>query len=306
MVERLPAMTLKRDHLGSLFTIILLLSPIGRTAALTGTEANPGAPTTADAWKNASLTLANEAHAIFANTTDPNVESDRENRLGEGATLINVQPKTDANLNAATEILQHLAEKSAPDEIAAYARYLLGRIEQVHRLKPNLPKASEIYRSLLDEMPGSRYAQWALPKLALITLFDPERPSGAPSPAQEIERRAALLTDPDAVRDTYLILADYYTYIERDDAKTLDALVTAQKQEIQGRAFQGNLLIRTAELARKQNRPEVARPAYEEFLSTFPRESRRTLVQKRLSELASSIPSSTPLPVSAGASDVQP
>lgn len=243
-----------------------------------------------DAWEQASFTLNNEANAMFAQLGGDQPDGDREARFGYAATLINVQPKTDANLQRATDVFESLIEADPNDDFAAYSRFLLGRIEEIHRLDPNTAKAVEIYRALLDDMPENRYAQWALPKLAALLLFDLEAPVGDRSGIIEVETRAAKLTDPASIRDTQFAIAQYYTDFEPNDEKVLEANLIAIDAGVERRAARGNVFFRTGEIARELGRYDVARQSYQNFLDTFARENRRTFVQRRFDELPDSTP----------------
>ena len=242
-------------------------------------------PESADGWMYASLTLINEANAIFQQLRLHSPD-ERENRFGEAATLINVQPKTTANLNTASAIFSDLVVEKNDDDIADASRYLMGRIEQIHRLDPDTSSAAAIYRNLLDDRPGSPFAQRALPKLALIVLFDAQASGNAG--LAEITSRAEKLTDSDAASDTHLMLADYYSLIGGDEANALRSLLIAESHGIKRYRFRGNVLIRIAELSNRLGLKEQAAQYYRKFLDSYERDNRRRLVQERMRALTGS------------------
>lgn len=244
----------------------------------------------ANAWKTASLTLVNESNAEFRELLAKDTPDRRQLRFGEAATLINVQPKTAANLDNAVAVFQDLAEEDPNDDIAVYSRYLIGRVAQIHRLDADLELAANTYRELLRDHPQNKFAQRAVPKLAVIELFDPLRSPDDQTGALEIEAFAANLTDPLAIRDTALMLADYYTMIAPNDTKALENLLIANEQGIQRYKFRATVLVRIAELSRRTGNPDQAVDYYQMFLDEFQRDQRRTLIEERIEELTQAAP----------------
>ncbi len=77
--------------LGTIPLLLALLTP------LRATEENPR-EILQDAWQDAVLLLYDDAQRILRNEVKDGLEDPREWRFGQAITLLNVQPKTDANV----------------------------------------------------------------------------------------------------------------------------------------------------------------------------------------------------------------
>src|SRR5262245_53066631 len=78
-------------------------------------------------WHDASRYAFDASHAAFVKGKD------REARLGEATTLLNLQPRTAANIERAAVLLDSVSAANPSDEPGICARYLRARIEDVHR-----------------------------------------------------------------------------------------------------------------------------------------------------------------------------
>lgn len=268
--------------------LALALAPLALGAA---------APSAPDPWEQASLGLFKDAHNAFATAT----AADRETRFGQAVTLINLQPKTEANLDRAAEILRSLAAPSAApatDDLALSARYFLGRIAQVHRRPPNLAEAKRIYRELAELDTRHPLAQRAVVHLALIELFEPGLPVATVRELHEsFARRADRLTDPAAIRDFNLVLGDAAIRFELGDAIALRHLAAADQAGIARSTTQADTLLRIAELARRIGDSGTATAYYRRFLDENRRDPRRLTVMDRLAALGADV-SAKSLPTS--------
>jgi hypothetical protein len=255
-----------------------LLAALPAKSALN--EGEPAAPESP--WELAALGLFKDANRAFAQAP----AADREARFGQAATLINLQPKTDANLTRADSLLADVASENPADSLGVAARYLRARIAHIHRLSPDPAAALALYRELADSRVDHPLAQRALVQIALLELFEADL-----SADQLRARHAALadrdsaLTEPSARRDFNLVLGDAALRLGLPDHVALDHLLRADQAGVARDLTRRDNWLRIAELARRAGRPDVAIAHYERFLAATLRDARRLDVEQRLAAL---------------------
>lgn len=231
------------------------------------------------AWEDAALGLFDSANREFAKL------SGDEARLGEAVTLLLRQPKTDANINRAAELLATLADKSPGSPLAIRAKYYLGRIAQTHRTPNNPELARRLFRELAGAHPGHPYADLATVKLAILEIYDHVPEADRRARFDAFVAAAATLESPSARRDLNLLLADASQRFGYGPVLTLDCLLAADRVGIARRVEQGNTWVRIGQLAHEAGRFEIARDYYKKYLATFIRDNRRLMVAERLAAL---------------------
>lgn len=236
----------------------------------------------ASAWDLVALGLVSEAHDVFEDHPPEN----RTARFGEAVTLINLQPKTRSNLDRAETLFSIVAARDGDDELGVSARYYLARIAQFHRPSPDLPEALRIYHQLAASESRAALAQRALVQIALIELFEPGVPkSEVAARFDRLALRGKALTEPSARRDFNLVMGDAALRFELGDTVALDHLLAADETGLARPITQRDTWVRIAELARRAARDEIAITYYRRFLDTFLRDSRNTMVNRRLNAL---------------------
>lgn len=249
------------------------------------------AATPSDPWAQASLGLFKDAHRAFSEAP----AADREARFGEAVALLNVQPKTDANLDHAAALFRALVADDPADDYAIGARYFLARIPHVHRATPDAALALAGYRELAALDSPHPLAQRAVVLVALLELFEPG--ISAEERVARFERlsaRGAALVDSSARRDFHLVMAEAALRHKFDDRITLEHLLAADRAGIVRAVTQRDTWLRTAEIARRAGRPDVAIASYRRFLENFRSDPRRRAIQEHLAELLPSSASSVP------------
>lgn len=212
--------------------------------------------------------------------------SDREARLGEALALLGTQPRTDANIARAGELLAALRTENANDDPGIAAAYYAARITQLHAPEPDARAAMLAYRALIASHPSSHYAQLAAPKLAILLLYDDVPPAEWPRRAAEAEALLAHITAPEAVRDLQLILADAYLRLRHDHARALPLLERCLADALPLRsAHLDTVLIAAAESARALGRKSEAVAYYGRYLAEFPRNVKADEIRRRIADL---------------------
>ncbi|WP_438479351.1 hypothetical protein [Oleiharenicola lentus] len=231
-------------------------------------------------WRDAAKLLVPDAHRAFLRATT----ASRESRFGEAVTLMNLQPRTETNLNRAIESLQALVQENRSDEFGLGAQYYLGRIEQAHRFVPNLARALEYYDALMRANPRHLYAQMAAVKAVVIRLYQTDSGSAAER-LRAGNARSEFFTMPEAQRDYHLAMADAYVRFGGDQAALLEHLLAAEWAGHLQRVSRADLYVRIADAAEKAGRKEMAALYCKKFLAEGTREARVNLVKRRLAAL---------------------
>lgn len=242
------------------------------------------ATTPADPWEQISLGLFKDAHRAFAEAP----AADREARFGEAVALLNLQPKTDANLDRASALFRTLIADNPTDDFAIGARYFLARIPHVHRATPDEALALVGYRELAALESPHPLAQRAVVLVAMLELLEPRISEEERfTRFERLAARGATLVDPSALRDFHLVMADMALRYKFDDRITLEHLLAADRAGIVRAVTQRETWLRTAEVARRSGRSDLAIESYRRFLDNFRSDPRRRAVQERLAELLS-------------------
>lgn len=255
-----------------LTALVLAACPLARAAT--------PPPTLQQAWEDAALNLTKEANHGFA------VLEGREARFGEAVTLLQVQPKTDVNIQRAATLLEGIVTENTGDELGITARYYLGRLEQVHRTPLNPPAAAGHYAVLMRDYPGHPLTEQAIVKLALLELYAPAATKEAR--LQVFEKFRLLgerLQTHDAIRDLNLTLANAALRLDLGDELALPAYIAAHRAGIHLTNVRGDVVVSIGELARKTGRTDLAREYYRLFLDEFHRDNRRLTIRERLAAL---------------------
>ncbi len=235
----------------------------------------------AEAWQHLATFRAGEAMEQF--TADPRPEA----RLGQALSLLALQPSTQNNVDRAESLLRTLAD-DPQNPTYADALYFLARIPQVHRTIPDPEEALRRYSVLMEAIPGHPLAQLAEVKVAILRLYvlpHPEAVAGKDLFA-ELNTRGGRLTDPDAIRDFYTVLADAAAHYEIGLERQYSFLRAIDATGRMGGNLRADLLVRLGETARLLEHPSEARTYYERFLAEFPRNNRAHVVTERLQSLS--------------------
>ena len=237
-------------------------------------------------WTSATQLMVNEAYAGFQRVRAADDADAREADFGLALMLLNKQPKTEANIQQAADLLTEVGA-GGDDDLSVLAAYYRARVEQVHRFDPDAAAAIALYNSLIESHPGHPIAEVAISKRAVLEIYDD---SPLEAKRARLERLAALaptLRYPPARRDLHLLLADSYARLFQDDQNTLAALLAADADGIERPKNRSDVWVRIGELARLTGQPELARRYYEKFLESFRRDNRTFTVRQRLEALPS-------------------
>lgn len=254
---------------------------LGGLALVTSAGAETQLPET---WGKASKLLVSEALADFETVPLDSDSEQREATFGTAMMLLNIQPKTEGNIQRSADLFTEVAS-SGNDDLSAMAGYYLARIEQVHRYEPDLAKARERFTELIEAHPAHPLAQVAVVRRALIDIYDQSSLEEKRTRLAALEAQAETLSFPPARRDLHFVVADGYAYVLRDNERALANLVAADEVGIARAKSRADVWVRIAELARKTGETELARKYYQLFLTTYQRDDRHYMVAERLENL---------------------
>ena len=201
-------------------------------------------------------------------------------QLGEAISLLNRQPRTQRNLEAARNILGEL-KKSDDADLAAAATYHLARYFHVVPYHRD-PRAAEIhYRELLDQYPHHFYGQLAVSKLALLRLYETPIGEDRGKTLEELELLAGPLRNPAAKRSFHKVMANGYLRFEVSREKALSHLLTAVDAGFVEGSAEAQSMVQIIELAVLLRRDKMARDFTERFLARYPRDQRAGYLANR-------------------------
>lgn len=250
-----------------------------------------GAALTASAspWDDMTSGLFNESHAEFVKEQKHAKPEDlRTLRFGEATSLLNVQPRTESNIDKAYGIFEEIIRANPADDLALEARYMQGRIDQVQRPTPDLAKAEATFADLAANQSTHLVGQRALVKLALIRLYAPVDAAERRRRYDELSIAATKVTDPGVTVQINLLLGEVARRVNYGTAEELKHYLAAEKAGVVKRRLLGDVYIRIADLARLEGKNDIAIDYYTRFLEQFPRTDRRTTVENLLAALKKS------------------
>ena len=233
--------------------------------------------------------LYNESHAEFIKQQKHAAPAEaRTLRFGEAVSLLNVQPRTESNIDKAYEIFEEIIKANPDDDFALEARYMQGRIDQVQRPTPDLAKAEATFAELFAKHPTHLVGQRALVKLAIIRLYAPVDAAERRRRYDELNLAAEKITDPGIIVQIHLLLGEVARRVNYGTAEELKHYLAAEKAGVVKRRLLGDVYIRIADLARLEGKKDIAIDYYTRFLEQFPRTDRRTTIEGYLADLNSS------------------
>jgi len=248
-------------------------------------EAVRSASSWKETWEDASRLLVNDAYRAFTAAGRSPAGATRESRFGEAVMLLNVQPKTGANLDRAQALFLALVKENDSDDLGIMAAYYLGRLEQVHRPEPDLPRALDHFEVLMRKHPGHFFAQMAAVKVCILRLYAVDQ---LVPPARRLEQAEAMqvfFTLSEAQRDYHLVMADACARLGGTAGRELEHAQAAERAGHLDRSGRADLDLRVAELARGLGQRDRAIDYYRKFLTEYTREARVYLVRQKLREL---------------------
>ena len=236
-------------------------------------------------WQALADYHAKQALEVFdPHVSDASTAVAREARFGRAVALLDLQPVTPGQVEEARRLFTALAA-SGPDDIAAGARFFLGRIAQHHLADPDAAEAARQYRQLIVEYENTVWAQTALSRLALLELYElnPRWPPAAR--IAEAEKLLAHARTPTAQSEVHCAIAEAIFFYRLPAAGALPHLLAAERLGRLDWTTRMETLVQIAELSRLAGDRKQAAQFYRTFLKENPRDMRGYIVRERLAEM---------------------
>jgi len=256
---------------------------IGTLLARAATVEAASTLTTAAAWRELAAGNFREARATFVQVRAKQPAAIRETQMGEAVALLNLQPVTATNREAARRLCAEVASANPENVWTLQARYFLGRIAELHTTPADLSGAAAHYEWLFTRHPDSEWGQVALVKFAIVQLQEPVAPDETHRRYRRLVALESTLAEASARRDFHLVLGAACLQHEFGLEEALRHLLTADAAGVRQPIRAATVLIQIAELSRKLGRLAQARTYYERFLATAgDGDTRSLLVRERL------------------------
>ena len=261
------------------------LMPLGRLlcVVLCGLWSVSAQPTAEVAvWEKLSVYLSAEAERELEElpeATDPFAMRERD--FCAAVVHLDQQPLSESRLDDVEQRFQALLAVEDNDEIARASRYLLGRIAQVFRARPDVARAAKYYRGLVEQPGPGEWEEQARLKLTLLTLYV----LPIKTPAERIalaENYAAAAHDSIAVRDMHRLVARAILFYNFPPDRALEHLLQADKIGGLRGTQAADQLVQIGELAWDEGEAEMAAHYYERLQQEYPRDPRIFTMQQRL------------------------
>ncbi|MEX1117271.1 MAG: hypothetical protein WEB60_00615 [Terrimicrobiaceae bacterium] len=271
---------------------ILALSPGGDLFAEAGGagDVSPdalNAPTgSVENWQKATVFLFDEANQNFAIAAKSSQgEEFRANRLGEGATLLTIQPRTQGNIERAKAIFEELISGNPKDSAGLAARLHLARLFEFHASPQDPQKAREIYEGLLADGQGDPLAELAASRLVLIDLHSTDSHESLNAAAQKLAIHGTQLRTSIGRREFFSNMGLTLNQLRGDKKLAMEYLIAAEAEGLPMQQLDAPLLVTIAALAEELNDLETAKKYYSLFTSRYKRDTRSYYVMQKLEEL---------------------
>ncbi len=257
------------------------------------TEVKP--PSSLDHWEEAAVFLFQEAHRGFAKSAalasrEGDTQEARANRLGEGVTLLTIQPRTQGNIQRAQEIFEELIAGDAKDESGLAARMSLARLFEFHTSPQEHTKARELYSGLVDDGVGDPVAELAASRLVLIDLYAANSIEELNAAAQQLAPIGAKLQTTIGRREFYTNLGLTMHALKGDHQLAVEYLIAAEREGLPMQQIDAPVLLAIAALAEELGDMELAKEYYTTFVNRYQRDSRRYSVLEILENMGGSNP----------------
>lgn len=240
-------------------------------------------PSLAEAWQTLSIGFYSDASDQFKATA-----KSREAQLGLAIAQLNRPPVTPSSLADAQRQLTQLA--AGDDAISHAARYLLGRLQQIHPMAPDPVAAAHEYEALVATGADDTWCRLALVKLAILRLSVLPAPGAVTAQLAAVEPLLTQTADPATQHDLHLVIAEARLNHGIYDAITLGHLRAALATTREADTMRADMLIQIGRLASQLGDRATAREHYELFLHHYPKERRAFTVSTALANLDGPFP----------------
>jgi tetratricopeptide (TPR) repeat protein len=236
-----------------------------------------------DPFALASSFLVKEAYETFQREgTMP----ETERKFGEALTLMNLQPRTEANLLRAVELFGEVSNESSPGApLNGLARLMRARLEEFYLDQPDPEAAKATYLALVRESSGDPVVEMAGARLVIMEAFADAPEKDNLARLEELEELVPFLRSPAGRREFHTAMAFALLDNNGDKGRALDHFLAADREGLTRKASALRLYLVAGDTAAACGRTEDAVYFYRKLIATYPRDSRAFLVKERLRKL---------------------
>ena len=242
-----------------------------------------------EGWSNATLFRANDAQQDFLQAAKDR-PAKREADFGQAVSLLNVQPKTDANLDSAAALFLSVRKSQPDDDMGIACLYFLARIEQYQRLPPDMPQAEKDYRELVDRYPHHYWGEQAAIRLAILEVYHAPTREDQMKILADYEKLGDHFVDSDCRRDLFNAIGRSYLNLRLSPERALEDLLKTQETGFSLAVDQADTYVRIGELASAIGRDEIAITYFKKLTVEFPFDFRVYTIKQRLNKLQGTAP----------------
>jgi len=243
------------------------------------------------AWKDMQSLQFSEANKAFRQPAEASIE--RERSLGEGISLLSLQPRTPSNVERARALFAELAKGDSADRISNIARFFEARVLEVHSNPMQPLEAEKKYRSLLELRTGLPLAELSAAKLAQILLYREMSQKEVQETLADLERLEPLLQTAAGRREFHAAVG--MALLDRNEMPeaALRHLLAADQEGLLRASTETQSWVSIGRLAEQLKQPELAQKYYRKFLAKYLRDNRSYDISLRLEALNKTLEPST-------------
>jgi tetratricopeptide (TPR) repeat protein len=239
-----------------------------------------------EAWSLGARLLFNDAARAFDEIAREGGERRREADFGRAVMLLNVQPKTNGNVEESRTLFTRVRAENEEDDFGIASLYYLARLAHYHGRVADAKTARRYYQELSERHPEHTYGQLARLKLVTLILYGADTAGSGADRLSAAEALGTLLKDPSMRSDFHLAMADAWLRFENNEQRALDHLVAAEETgHLVRDSVRASVYVQAGELARRLGHREQAISYYRRFLADFPRDTRAWTIRGRLTNL---------------------
>ena len=205
--------------------------------------------------------------------------------FARAVTLLSVQPRKSRNIEKAYSLLEPIVASAAGNDLKAWALYYRGRIDQLHRTKPDTAQALRLYRDLIELYPEHIAAQLAFIKVTIIRLYADPKNRPATETLMSLEKEAGFLQSAFARNQFHTVMAAGYLFFELSREQALEHLLAARALGSFEIIDLGNDYLQIANIAYELGKRDLALRSYRRFLEMRPQSSSSFMIRERIEEL---------------------
>ncbi len=235
------------------------------------------------AWEKAATFQVKEAYGEFKQNKEM---GPLEKKFGIAVTLLNLQPRTQGNLEESARLFGELAgEVPKGEPLNAFARFFRARLMEFYFDPPDTEAARQEYLALVKEGTGNLVVELSASQLVVLEGFSEKSLEERLAGLAELEGLAADLKTPSGQREFHTAMGYALLSNGGDKAKALDHFLAADKIGFPRKTSASALWLTAGTVAAEIGRTGDAKYFFEKMIEVYPHDPRIHMVKQRLESL---------------------